>query len=356
MPVYRYSLLTDTTSFLTFKANVSLMLAEFSINADMMGYIKHYVSQHGIYSPSLDKLLAKRFANGRMPITLWWEALHILQSKQQDKSVGIALGQLTQPHFFGALGYLIDTSSDVHAALCNFQKYERYLYEGASSTIHQERSDTTLFWPMDYGFSTAASDETLLAGLVSTLRHISGDNSLSPKHVGFIHTRPPLVDTYESFFNCRVRFGAKNTQITFSNDAIGLSLVRADPYLNRILEEAVIEQIAQLPDDDLFLRWFYQHISIAMQSGHPTLNVVAQRMSMSPRTLYRRLDERGLRFNSLLLAMRKNMAAQLIAENACSLSTIALKLGYSEQSAFNRAFKQWYGMTPRQYSVAHSFI
>jgi len=338
--------------FFDILSQIERMLAEFSINAEMRGYIKRYVDFHHIESEHLDRILGMTFKDGRMPITLWWDALAHLSSSQAHPCIGIALGQLTQTNFFGALGYLVETSKDVHTALLHFHQYERFLYEGASSVFSQSDSTTELYWPMDYGYSTQESDETLISGLVSTLRTITGMPTLSPVSIGFVHSKPRETQLYDTLFNCDIAFSAPNTRIVFANDAASLPLLKSDPALNCILKESVAQQVARLPAADRFLRWFYQHLNAAIQGRCASIDILAQRMSISPRTLSRKLHERGLSFNTERLSVQKHRAKHMLIDNQLSLSEIALALGYSEQSAFNRAFKKWYGMTPRQFKNA----
>ena len=86
-----------------------------------------------------------------------------------------------------------------------------------------------------------------------------------------------------------------------------------------------------------------------MQDGRPVIEEVARYMKISSRTLHRRLQERDLVFKELLQKTRQQLAQQYLKEERLTLSEIALLLGYSEQSAFSRAFKQWLGITPLRF-------
>jgi AraC-like DNA-binding protein len=73
---------------------------------------------------------------------------------------------------------------------------------------------------------------------------------------------------------------------------------------------------------------------------------------MSERTLQRHLAQAGLSFQALLDRSRQHLAEAYLRDPRLELAEIALLLGYSEQSAFQRAFKQWTGQTPRQWRLA----
>ena len=83
-----------------------------------------------------------------------------------------------------------------------------------------------------------------------------------------------------------------------------------------------------------------------------TVDEVARRLAMSERTLHRRLSEKGLSFKALVERTRRDLAESLLRESRYTVSEVAFLTGFSEQSAFNRAFKRWAGQTPTAYRKA----
>lgn len=325
------------------------MLANFSVASELAGLLREYIQEQGITLASLEQRLATDYPDGRMPITEWWQLLALLREHTGLPHIGILLGRLAKPGHGGALGYMVQASRTVAESLTAFQSYQRILYEGAASTLRVEGDQLIAEWPLDYGYSTRESDETLLAGLVSFLRHATGDARLGPSAVGFVQTRPQNTQPYRDFFACAVQFEQPCTFIRFPLGYADIPMVHADPSLFKILEKAVKYELAQMPETEVFLRWFYQHLLLAMHSGEPTVEAVAKRMLMSPRTLARRLAQRGMHFKDALQGSRHQLAEQYLREQRLSHSDIAIQLGYSEQSAFSRAFKSWTGQTPLQF-------
>ena len=103
-----------------------------------------------------------------------------------------------------------------------------------------------------------------------------------------------------------------------------------------------------LPDSAL-LAAVRKNISEAMREGKPQLVRVAEILAVGPRTLQRRLKRYGIDFKELVDETRCQLAMTHLRDRKNTLTEIALLLGYSEVSAFNRAFKRWTGATPLNY-------
>jgi AraC-like DNA-binding protein len=112
-------------------------------------------------------------------------------------------------------------------------------------------------------------------------------------------------------------------------------------YLERVLEE--------MPQEDEVLASVRRAVAESMREGHPNLTRVAKKMAMSPRTLQRQLKVQGMDFKKLVADTRRRFALSYLGNRKNTLTEIAFLLGYSEVSAFNRAFKRWTGSTPLAY-------
>jgi AraC-like DNA-binding protein len=112
-------------------------------------------------------------------------------------------------------------------------------------------------------------------------------------------------------------------------------------YLERVLNE--------MPPEDDLLTSVRRAIGELMRDGDPKLTRVAKKIAISPRTLQRRLKEYGVDFKKLMDDTRRRFALNYLRARKNTLTEVAYLLGYSELSAFNRAFKRWTGSTPLAY-------
>jgi AraC-like DNA-binding protein len=119
--------------------------------------------------------------------------------------------------------------------------------------------------------------------------------------------------------------------------------------LYRVLKRHVERMLRDAPRRDDLPGVVARAIGEAMREGEPRLERIAAKLAVSPRTLERRLKEHRASYKDLLDDTRRRFAVAYLKDRRHSLSEIAFLLGYSEVSAFNRAFKRWTGSTPAGY-------
>lgn len=86
----------------------------------------------------------------------------------------------------------------------------------------------------------------------------------------------------------------------------------------------------------------------ALASGNVSTEAIARSLSMSGRSLQRKLEEHGATFQDVLDEVRRAEAQRYLADPRLGLSEIAFRLGYSDVRSFGRAYKRWTGTPPRQ--------
>ena len=166
------------------------------------------------------------------------------------------------------------------------------------------------------------------------------------------HGPPASVSAHERYFGCPVHFAAGEDSLAISSETLRRPNHLSDDGISRFLLthlDAEIEALgAEIPVRALVER----EISRSLSSGVPRMADIARRLAMSQRTLHRRLADSGLSFKSLVDDTRRHVAASLVRGSSYSLTEVAFLAGFSEQSAFNRAFKRWTGHTPTAFRDA----
>jgi AraC-like DNA-binding protein len=171
---------------------------------------------------------------------------------------------------------------------------------------------------------------------------------LSPLLVNLRRQAPRNHRCYEKFFGCTVAFGALCDEIILSPADADRQLPTANRNLARTFDAILAEQLVSLDMGDLEGRcrkYFLEELT----SGEPTEEALAKAMAMSRRTLQRKLGEMGLTYRGLLESTRYDLALRYLDDPSKSVTDITFLLGFSEHSAFTRAFKRWNGQAPTAY-------
>jgi AraC-like DNA-binding protein len=146
-----------------------------------------------------------------------------------------------------------------------------------------------------------------------------------------------------------VRFDQPRTGLVFDSKVMDLPIHTADSDLRRILERYCREILGRRPAVQNLTYQVRELIANLLTTGEPTIDTVAREMRMSSRTLERRLSAEGLSYRRILDDIRRQLAERYLGDERLGLSQITYLLGYSEPTAFNRAFRRWTGVTPTQY-------
>lgn len=101
--------------------------------------------------------------------------------------------------------------------------------------------------------------------------------------------------------------------------------------------------------DGALLSELKRRILAALPDGGVTIDVIALRLGFSERTLQRRLQAARLNFQQLVEQLRFDAACRYLQQGDLPLTEIGYQLGYSEPSAFSRAFRRWSGVSPLVY-------
>lgn len=288
----------------------------------------------------------------RYPITRWRSLLQMAARHLDDPLLGLHLGRTITPAHFGVMGYVLLACGTLAAAVERMDQYQRLLYDVSPMQRRIEGGSLVLEWGVERGRPGALVDETAITALVQFARDITG-SALPPQAVHFVNPPPADEQPYRDYYGCEVRFSQPTTLVKLPLKFLQQPLRQPDPVLLDLLETQAQRLLVELPQADDFEQTVRRCIARLTREGELALERVAQELHLSPRTLHRRLEERGQNFRSLMEDTRRRMAEDYLRDPRLQLSEIAQLLGFSEQSAFSRAFRRWTeGVTPLTFRKA----
>jgi AraC-like DNA-binding protein len=266
---------------------------------------------------------------------------------------GLRAAQLAPVGALDVADYAMRACSTLREGLGKLLAYSR-IHQTAAVTTFEERGEfASVRWML-----TASADGAVLqqgapfvvAVTLARLRQVSGVD-LRPREVRLHAPAPPDDAEHRAFFRCPVRWtpdGGAN-QLLLDRAVLDLPILAADPALVRLMDRIARELIEKLPLPETFLGAVRRHVVESLRGGPPAAGPIARKLGMSVRTFQRRLREEGTTFALLADEARRDLALGHLTQAQPTIGEIAFLLGYSEPSAFHRAFRRWTGKTPSEF-------
>ena len=268
-----------------------------------------------------------------------------------NAAFGLHLGERTASRMYGLLGYLLANSLTLGEALTNLVSYQGLWSRSAGFELDVRGGGVRLRYWNSGGVppeQRRQESEQMLSALITFIRSVV-NVPVFPAEVRFEHSAPVATPEHERIFGCRLFFGAATTELTLAADRLGLPIPEADPDLARLLKRQAEADLGDSLSEEPFLRRVQSLAGAAiLSSGDVSLSGLAAAAGMGQRTLQRRLQREGLTVRSLVDQTRLALARRLLGEGRLPLAQIAFRLGYSQTSAFHRAFRRQTGLTPQQ--------
>lgn len=279
-------------------------------------------------------------------VTLWGACI----SETKDPFFGLHLGEQVRPATFHIVGYTLMNSANLSEAFDRLNQYQRLISDGGIFQrvpvakgvwlIYHPRPGTIPFFHHQI--------DAVLAAVLAFSSWVTGKQIL-PIEVSFNRSATAEVDEYERVFDVLPTFDADFDGILISHETLGLSLLDADEELCEIHERHAKQRLSELQNSICLT----DQVSLILQrhmSDHDAGRAfVAQQIGLSEKGLQRKLAEEGVTFQGVYNDLRKRMALDYVSDTKIPLTEVAMMLGFSDSSAFYRAFKRWTGSTPGDY-------
>ena len=276
----------------------------------------------------------------------FWQAVEDVSG---DRDIGLHLGQVAPVYKGQVLEYLFLSSPTFGEGLRRALNYQRLLSDAANTEflIEGDEACMVLDTASDEIRRLRHFNECFVQGLMTFFRSIT-DGQFHCSRIEFEHQRDHGVEHVREVLGCDVVFGAAENRLYFPASLLSHPSPHAEPELLDLHERFASEQIARLERKDI-VGQVERIVAELLDSGEVTLDAVAERLGIKPRTLRTRLTEAETSFNQVLADFRYRLARQLLATTDESIDEIVYLTGFSEPSTFYRAFKRWSGMTPIEY-------
>ena len=282
--------------------------------------------------------------DGRLPCEAFGAIAECAEKLRRTRNLGMQLARATPLGAYPLLDYLVLTSDTVGAGIERLTLYFGLVAAPMAFRLVLEPERTSVV------LDSAGIELAVEYSIALLIFHLRAETSgaFVPERVD-LRSVPDDRDDLERAFGCAVTARAPSNCVVVSRRTWELPLTRRDPALRAMLEEHPAAAAADarrrtgLADD------VRDVLTIRVNGGDVRIVSVARELAVTPRTLQRKLAEKGVTYHGLVESARCTAAERHLGDRRLSVSEIAYLLGYSEPAAFHRAFKRWHGVSPQAF-------
>jgi AraC-like DNA-binding protein len=289
-----------------------------------------------------------RDIHGRTSIVRLARLWRRVMRRTEDDFIGLRIGTSVRPDRFGLAVHAAQHGTDFRTVLVQFAKYATLVNDLIECKLDDARPlarfTARLHWNV-LKLERHAVDLTFAATI--TWAHQNLDAAPGLREVRLKHGLTGSRARYERIFAAPIVFSASHNELVFDAAYLDAPVRARNPELGCILERFASQEIERIPAVTGLPAQLVQILRRQLAAGAAIeLPAVAAELELTPRSLQRRLHQHATSFSVLLDDARRSLAPALLATADGNVEQVGFRLGYSEPTAFIRAFKKWYGMTP----------
>lgn len=279
--------------------------------------------------------------DARVPIDAVYECFAECMRGGRDPGFPIRVATSVRLEDYSVLGFALMTSGDGAEALERLQRHGHFITDSGQWQSRQRGEQLEIAWerPGRRTLGHRVANECAIAELLVGLRAAISAR-VTPVRVTFRHGRPVDTGAHARFFACPIEWGARADSAVFPAAVLSSALRSSNAAMRSFFDAQLTGRADSWAGRARIV------IDRGLASGAPSEAEVGRSLGVSSRTLRRRLVEEGTTFRALLEAARREAAPELLRSHG-NVSDVAFLLGFSETSAFSRAFRRWYEISPR---------
>jgi AraC-like DNA-binding protein len=288
--------------------------------------------------------------DGRIPLDRYAALMRVAIDLCNDPAFALKFGEavdLAELSFVGLLCYAAESVDD---AFVQMNRYTRLMIDlpvdGSGDRFERLRNHRGT-WVIDRRSNPNVFpelSEATLARMAGRARSLTQEPFV--KEVHFTHADPGYRDEFERVFQAPVFFSSDRNALLTDDSLTPPTVLRSSRDAFRILSARADTLLAELDEATTTRARVEALLLPVLHRGDASMEEIAAELGFSRQTLYRKLRAEGVRFEDLLDRLRRRMALSYLEEQKMSASETAYLVGFSEPSAFSRAFKRWTGHSP----------
>ncbi|KZL19903.1 HTH-type transcriptional regulator VirS [Pseudovibrio axinellae] len=288
--------------------------------------------------------------NGSVPLSKFVRFSEVAAEQLALPDFGWLVGSRFNLANLGEVGKLCLEAPNLWAALSLFERAFAIVQSDSELMLTIDGDEAVLSYRiLDLSIWPRQQDAELTMAVFASLVRYAAGNDRYPSSVSFEHGPSAIQRSLYAGPRCPVIFNSSVNQLRFPARLLGPPL--QNPPINSFgaITAPFCSEAAQLGKMAPLEIRVQREIMRRLGHGDIDQTDIAKSLGMSRRTLRRKLNETQRPYSEILSACKMQVATRLLSDCALSLPTIASNLGYSDTTAFERAFKQKKSITPAQY-------
>ncbi len=329
-----------------------------SVSVALIAILKEYAARLGIDFVEISS--AARFdlstlgdGSTRVPAKHFEAMWKLIVAGNKDPHPGLGFGREMARHYPGGsiLFTMMMNCPTIGCAIDTFIRYHRLMADIVQPQLRQNGERLHLTWQAQSADFPPHPDlsEAVICTYHCLLKHLS-QGRMQPLEVCFSHSISGDIGVYRKEFQTTVRFNAERNELVIGRDSLQMEIHLANREIFEILENHAVRSAATIGGEKSWADTVMDLAKHCVLRGIKfDIDSVAKKLALSKRNLQAKLKVEKTTFRDCLETVRKQIAVDYLARPDTTSCDVAFLLGYSEQSAFNHAFKRWTGKSPKGY-------
>lgn len=275
---------------------------------------------------------------------LWACTMEVIE----DPCFAIKMVEFWHPSQIGALGYAWLASTTLRRAIGRAVRYIHVVTEDLNLEVADTPAGLKVTVDLEDSVFTLPQHHDLVLAILMHMCRFNFGEDLQPGEIRLAHPEPDCADAMRDYFRCDIQFDAEQSSLAIARADADLVLRSGNKQIALAHDEMLMKYLIEIKKGDI-VQQVKSIILDNLPDGQVTDRLVASELNLSERSMQRRLQEHQTSFRVILDNVREMVAKQYIKNPVNRMSDIAFLLGFSEQSAFSRAFKKWTGKSPLEY-------
>jgi len=289
--------------------------------------------------------------DNRVPLGAYVKLVRAAKAMTGEPALPLAFAEAIDLSEYSVVGLLANAAETMMDSFIQLNRYgqlvvevdigvgPRFTYEPRESGVWliDQRRDPNAFWELT---------ETTFT------RMITGPRRFLPRphvlEVQVTHPEPPHRADYERIWQCPIQFDAPWNAMRM-DASLATHRVRLEPqYVFGVLSKHADQLLKDLKSAKTTRGRVESLLMPILHTGEISMDAIAAKLGQGRQTLYRNLKDEGVTFERVLDDLRQKLALHYLEGKRVSVNETAYLVGFSDPSAFSRAFKRWTGKSPSQ--------